>query len=55
MAAKKKAKKAIGKKDMKKTKGGLNFATPDIGSIKMGGNVLKIDGTLNPDAFGRFK
>jgi len=54
MAAKKKAKKTLGKKDLKKTKGGLNFASPTISSVKI--DVLKSDLTINQtDQFGYIK
>jgi len=58
MAPKKKAKaKTLGKKDLKKTKGGLNFAAPTGSSVKIDflKSDLTINNTVSPDSINLFK
>ena len=57
MAQKKKAKKAktMGKKDLKKTKGGLNFASPTLTTAKLDSTNLTLDTSLNTSSLNYFK
>ena len=57
MAQKKKAKKTktMGKKDLKKTKGGLNFASPTLTTVKIDSTNLTLDTSLNPISLNFFK
>ena len=57
MAAKKKAKKTLGKKDLKKTKGGLNFAITGNQAMKWPESQVgvKIDASIDPASLQRFK